>query len=794
MSDRAASESLYEIPGPWLGAFIAALMVFAVMLVIDTFEREHAMYEQRIQVMEQVSALHAKLESVVNTSVAASRAMAVIYAAHPDLPQHEFAWLAEQAKASSPAILNIVLFRDTIVCCVYPREGNEKLIGLDFRKLPAQWPAYQKMISTRQPVAAGPLKLVEGGEAVVVRIPVYRTDTVSGNERFVGAIGTPILLGNLLGEAGLPDIEKNLHVAIRGRDGGGSSGEVFYGSAEVFAAQPVTRQIDLPGGNWQIAAYPRSGWGANSPILNTTRLLGGLLCLLAAALAYLLVRHLQRRDENERQLHESETRLIQRSAELTHQNAVLEMINHNAELPDILEMLAQLVEIHHPEMLCAILLLEQDGRHLRHAAAPSLPDFYNQAVDGLAIGEGVGSCGTAAFRGERVVVEDIRTHPYWENCRDLAQRANLQSCWSQPVKNHGGQVLGTFAIYHRHPATPQHAEIMLIENYAALAALAIERTRTIEALRLHDAALNFAANAIVIADLQGDIVWANHAFSELTGHEVAEAIGQHCVELVKSGHHDRQYYAEMWQTVLSGKVWHGELDCCRKDGTLYHGEMTITPVRNENNEITHFIALKRDITARKLSEEHLKNLAFYDPLTQLPNRRLLIDRLGQALAISKRSSRYGALMFLDLDNFKPLNDKYGHDVGDLLLTKAAQRIVNCVREEDTVARFGGDEFVVMLKDLDTDKAVSATLASGVAEKIRAILAESYQLELLQTEDGKSVIEHRCTSSIGIVLFAGQEFCKEDILKWADIAMYQAKAAGGNTIRFYYPDKLLRLVR
>lgn len=716
MSGRAASESRYKIPSPWLSALIAASVVFAAMLAIDTFEREHAIQEQRIYVLEQVSVLRAKLEAVVNTSVAASRAMAAIYAAHPDLPQHEFARLAEQAKASSPAVLSIALFRDTIVCCVYPREGNEKLVGLDFRKLPAQWPAYQKMISARQPVVAGPLKRVEGGEAVVVRIPVYRADTVSGNERFIGAVETPILFDSLLRQAGLPDIEKNLHVALRGRDGEGSSGEVFYGSAETFTAQPVTRQIALPGGSWLIAAYPRSGWGASSPAFSTTRLLGGLLCLLAAALAYMLVRHLQRRDENERRLHESEAGLIQRSAELVHQNAVLEMINHNAELPDILEMLTQLVEIHHPEMLCTILLLDQDGKHLRHGAAPSLPDFYNQAVDGLAIGEGVGSCGTAAFRGERVIVEDIMTHPYWENCRELARRANLQSCWSQPAKGHDGQVLGTFAIYHRHPAIPQLAEIMLIENYAALAALAIERTRTAEVLHLHDAALNFAANAIVIADLHGRIVWANHAFSELTGYEVAEAIGQHCVDLVKSGHHDRQFYAEMWQTVLSGKIWQGELISRRKDGALFHDEMTITPVRNKNNEVTHFIALKRDITARKISEEHLKNLAFYDSLTQLPNRRLLIDRLGQTLAISKRSGRYGALMFLDLDNFKPLNDKHGHDVGDLLLMRAAQRIVNCVREEDTVARFGGDEFVVMLKDLDADKAVSTTQASGVAEK------------------------------------------------------------------------------
>jgi diguanylate cyclase (GGDEF)-like protein/PAS domain S-box-containing protein len=516
------------------------------------------------------------------------------------------------------------------------------------------------------------------------------------------------------------------------------------------------------------------------------RLMGGMLSLLAAGLAYMLTRHFRRRSENERRLHESEAQLKRVGTELTHQNAVLEMIVHNAELPGILEMLAQLIEVHHPEMLCSIMLADQEGRHLRYGAAPGLPDFYNRAMDGIAIGEGMGSCGTAAYRGERVIAEDLEAHPYWEGYRELVRRAGLRSCWSQPIKDYGGRVLGTFAIYRRHPAAPQPDEIGLIENYAALAALSIERTSTAEALRLHDAALNAAANALVITDREARIIWANRAFTRLTGYEFDEAAGRYCGELLKSGCHDREFYESMWQTILSGRVWHGELINRHKDGTLYHDEMTITPVRGKSGEITHFVALKQDITARKISEEHLKNLAFYDPLTQLPNRRLLIDRLGQTLASSRRSGRYGALMFLDLDNFKPLNDAHGHDVGDLLLIEAARRIAACVREEDTVARFGGDEFVVMLKELDADNVTSATQANLVAEKIRTALARPYRLELLQEENGELAVEHRCTSSIGIVLFVNQEYGREDILKWADVAMYQAKMAGRNTIRFYYP--------
>lgn len=190
----------------------------------------------------------------------------------------------------------------------------------------------------------------------------------------------------------------------------------------------------------------------------------------------------------------------------------------------------------------------------------------------------------------------------------------------------------------------------------------------------------------------------------------------------------------------------------------------------------------QEIIARR--DEEISNMAFYDALTQLPNRHLLKDRLVQAMAASKRSGLYGALMFLDLDNFKPLNDMHGHDAGDLLLVEAAHRINSCVREADTVARFGGDEFVVVLNDLDADKAESTTQARIVAEKIHAALAEPYVLKIQRTGGEETTIEYRCTSSIGVVLFVNHEASMGDILRWADMAMYQAKDAGRNLIRFY----------
>lgn len=554
-----------------------------------------------------------------------------------------------------------------------------------------------------------------------------------------------------------------------------------------------------------------------------------------------------------------------------------------------------------------------------------------------------------------------------------------------------------------------------------------------EQLSLQSSALNASANAIVIADAEGMIEWANPAFSRLTGYRLGEAIGHAPGELIGSGKQDQAFYKQMWETILSGAPWHGELINKRKNGELYHEEMTITPVVNEAGDISHFIAIKEDIGKRKRAEaifhglfdqssflagvldqqdrlvevnttalrvtrinkeevvgqyfpdtvwwsdsedrekliqalaqahqgqyagfetthlldggmeisvmfnampiflddgiwvavvgvditerkkieqalresearfrimadnapvliwmagvdqqsywfnkpwldftgrsleqeahsgwingihpedlsyyqqtyakafesrrdfimeyrlrradgeyrwminhgvpryddnghfhgyigscvditdrhemeEQVQQLAFYDALTALPNRRLLSERLKQAMAESKRSGEYAALIFLDLDHFKPLNDEHGHAVGDLLLVEVARRLAACVREVDTVARFGGDEFVVILSQLHADKNDSLVQARFVAEKISSRLAETYVLNISKQGEADRTVEHTCTASLGVVLFHEHERHEGDILKWADVAMYQAKGEGRNNICFYSHDQ------
>ncbi|WP_083777140.1 PAS domain S-box protein [Gallionella capsiferriformans] len=220
-----------------------------------------------------------------------------------------------------------------------------------------------------------------------------------------------------------------------------------------------------------------------------------------------------------------------------------------------------------------------------------------------------------------------------------------------------------------------------------------------------------------------------------------------------------------------------------KSGALVWEEVNGLPIYDKNGEVIGLRGTGLNISERKEMEERVHQLAFYDPLTSLPNRRLLNDRLSQAMSAGERSGLYGALMFLDLDNFKPLNDTHGHGVGDLLLIEAASRLKKCVRGMDTVARFGGDEFVVMLSELDAGKSDATVQARLVAEKILAALSEPYVLKI-STSDEFSSVEHHCTASIGVTVFLNHVTRQDDILKQADDAMYVAKGAGRNSIRFH----------
>lgn len=282
-------------------------------------------------------------------------------------------------------------------------------------------------------------------------------------------------------------------------------------------------------------------------------------------------------------------------------------------------------------------------------------------------------------------------------------------------------------------------------------------------------------------DRYGKVTFMNQAGLHMLGlTNEGEVKGTLYVDAVNAK--DRQRVSELLARAYAGETNHFEFEGCGPHKKMYAS--SFIPILDKNGRLEKLMGITEDVTERKSAEEQLLRFAFYDPLTQLPNRRLLNDRLKQAMSTSKRSGYYSALLFLDLDNFKTLNDTYGHDSGDLLLVEAAQRISKCVREMDTVARFGGDEFVVIINDLAIDKKAASEKAYIVAEKIRSALEKPYSLICKQADNEHSVVEHYSTSSIGVVLFTNHNASTEDILKWADSAMYDAKAGGRNKINFF----------
>jgi len=715
----------------------------------------------------------------------------------------------------------------------------------------------------------------------------------------------------------------------------------------------LERQMSLFGNEWTLRFEGADGSASDLDYSKTwITLAGGLGASLLLFL--LMLSYLDTRRNAARMAAELTTELRNSASELALHNRILKQISQGMSLPDVLGELVRQVESMHPGMLCSIFLLDQDGKHLRRGAAPSLPESYKQAIEGLEVSDGAGSCGTAAYRGECIIVEDVQQHPYWESLRGLARQAGVRSCWSQPIKDNAEHVLGTFAVYHKKPARPSDTEIVLMERYAKLAALVIERVRIQDDLRLKDLALNATAHAVVITDKKAHVEWVNQAFCKLTGYSLSEVTGHSLKEFVKSGRQSPSYYEQLWQTILAGKVWQGELINRHKDGTLYPQEMTITPVLNGQGEITHFVSVRQDITERKLAEEknqrltqlyaalsqcneaivrctraeelfpeicrsavlfgrvkmawiglvdeashrvvpvasygegseylegiqlstdaddpagsgptgtsirenkpfwcqdfqhdpatmpwheramrfgwgasaslplqrngvaigaftlyaeevnafdedarnllvemamdisfalenftreaerkqaeaRIQHLAHFDQLTGLPNHVLFTDRISQALSMAQRSRAQLAILLLDLDHFKNVNDTFGRSIGDALLIEVAKRLKSAVREEDTVSRQSGDEFVLVLPGTD------ANGAAHLAEKLLGAIAQHYQIE-----------QHELvvTSSIGIAMYPsdGEDF--ESLYKCADGAMYRAKRDGRNNYRFLTPE-------
>ena len=376
--------------------------------------------------------------------------------------------------------------------------------------------------------------------------------------------------------------------------------------------------------------------------------------------------------------------------------------------------------------------------------------------------EGGGPVGRAIQTGDPVIISSV-ADPRFAPWRAVLERYSLSSAVSIPLIV-DEVVLGALIVYASRDEAFQTSDLALLGRFADQVAFSILEATQAERISLQTAALEAAANAVAITDRTGSVEWVNTAFEQLTGYSLGEIAGRN-LRILNSGQHDRRFFEALWEMILAGEVWRGEIYNRRKDGTIYAEEQTITPVRGAGGTITHFVAIKQDVTARKKSEERIEHLALHDPLTDLPNRRALAGSIERMISRARRGSP-GTLLLLDLDNFKVVNDTVGHAAGDQLLVDLARILGRDLRTGDELARLGGDEFVILLEGIPVD------VGRLTADRLRRTVDE-YRFDV-----GGRVFE--LGISIGVVPIDGT-LEAASVLSMADSALYTAKERGRNRV-------------
>ena len=373
---------------------------------------------------------------------------------------------------------------------------------------------------------------------------------------------------------------------------------------------------------------------------------------------------------------------------------------------------------------------------------------------------------------EKVVLSDAGREGSFQNATEV-KALGLRSIMCLPVLKQA-HLVGVLYMENRLSDGVFTAEkIGMTELLISHAAISLENTQLMEETRIAAKVFD-SQEGMMVTNANNIILRVNRAFTDITGYTSEEAIGQN-PKLLRSGRQGKEFYTTMWACINTKGMWEGEIWNQRKNGEDFPVRLIITAVKDLNDLVTNYVASLTDITQSKADSDEIRHLAFYDPLTRLPNRRLLVDRLNQALITSARSKQIGAILFLDLDHFKTLNDTLGHDIGDLLLQQVADRLTRSVRKSDTVSRLGGDEFVVLLEDLSDHSVNAAAKAEMIGGKILHSLNQSYQL---------ATHKYFSSPSIGATLFKDTQFTTDELLKQADIAMYQAKKTGRNALRFF----------
>lgn len=844
-------------------SIVVALLMFTVGLGISillaTLDCERRISEERSAALDELVAVRAQLEGVVKATFNSTDGLVDLVTINGGMDDALFSQMARLAIGKNPHIRNVALAPNEVVKYLWPISGNEKAVGFAYRSSPEQYQTVVQAKAARASILAGPVDLIQGGRGFINRTPVFLGKAA---DHYWGVVSIVAHVDSLLAAGGVKSTER-LRIALRGKDGTGSSGAMIAGDSDVFAEAPVTANVVIPGGEWQLGAVPIKGWRGGSPWRSAYFLFGMLNTSMLTLVAFTLARQRERlhlshdalvKEVDERKRIESELReeqdrfrtLFESSPDpvwIIENNTFVEcnetavrilgysnksdfLYVHPSKLspefqPDgepsfakaeRLLMLARERGINRFEWvhtrangenfpaevtLCPIVLQGREAiyctwrdiseRKRAEEALHSSQELLKAVIDsaGMVIYafdiEGrLVLCNRqfeAAVGGRRDQMLGKRREEFLPAATAAQHEANDQAVIAD----------GKLLEFEEENVEPDGVHVYftvkcpVMENGTLRAIVGVSaditaKKRNEEKLRLAATIIATTAEGVVITDAGGTILSVNRAFTEITGYAEEDVLGRN-PRILRSERHEPDFYQALWKSLKEAGIWQGEIWNRRRNGEAFPEWQTITAIRDDAGHTTHYVSVFSDISSLKQSQGELERLAHFDPLTELPNRMLFQDRLNHAI---DRAQRYGhmiAVLLLDLDGFKTVNDSLGHPVGDRLLQEVAGRLKSCIRVEDTVARLGGDEFALILANMRE--------GSDAVEVVRKILS-TIQIPVELYGHGA-----RVTASIGIAVYPADGEGVTDLVRNADAAMYSAKEAGRNGYRFYQSSMTLR---
>ncbi len=701
----------------------AHLMVIALVIIgasyTDYLKHKNELNDQQKRVSSDLALIKADLEGTLLRNIELIYGLSTYINLNPNITQAEFSLFAEKLLKNKNNIKNIAAAKDLIITHMHPVKGNEKAIGLNYLEREDQLPAIQTALIYNKTVLAGPIDLVQGGRGLIARLPVFI------DQKNWGFVSIVLDFESILQSVNIQNY-KGLNIALKGKDARGRNGDVIYGDDALFlSSDTIESSVRLPFGEWILAGEPIEGW--HTLHLHVPH------WSIAFGIIFVVIYGMNLRLRNEKLAQEKQTALVLSESRFRN-----------------------FFKLHR---VCMV-VLDEDARVIDSNA--SAQHFYGFS--------------SSEFKGK--TLPDVKNA--WN-------KDNKIGALSGGINGNGGFIderdahgLMSLVVHTNHVAadnveksveihvTP--VESMGKNQLFVLIFDTTEQRKHEQQWHLFEQVYKHSQEGILVTDTKNKIISTNPAFERITGYSSKEVVGQN-PSLLNSGRQDQDFYKHMYDDIYKNGFWRGEIWNKAKSGEVYPQLLSISQVRNGDNELTNYVAVFSDITKQKESEEKLERLAHYDELTGLPNRLTLKLHLEREIKHAKRQNKQCALLFLDLDRFKVINDSLGHKAGDELLCMVGERLGNRLRDHDVLARLGGDEYVILITDYK-DEAQLANLAKDLSCQLDHPFVLS---------DG---VEANVGVSIGIAQYPKDAKCADELLKYSDASMYKAKKAVDLSYTFY----------